>query len=472
MAPAPRSCPGGWSRARSWSRSTRSWAWPTASWSAAGSASRWWRCTTTSARGSAGPTSSARRSTASGSGSTAGSRIPSSPGGGPTAGRLTSRPAEVHLSRDARTRPPARAIRAFEMAANHSLPPPRPGGRGRGDARPAPGAIRPARPGHGRGPPVGRVARLGRLHPRLRRPALAQGCWLEPRPAPGQRAGPGRLRAGPGPGRRSGSFTPPRASRPASWPRSDDPASFILSADGRLIARQRGERQLEVRETVGRRPADFVTSKGKTHPDLKVKLGRYGMVIHVGKLCQPDPVGSRQAGHFDDRRRLDPDRDRGDAWAIDRPATRSIPGPGCWPTTPADSSPVPGRVDRRGRRFWSGRPVRRGRQADRHVPRLPESGRGLDARRHPLRPVSRTLAADRRPATPDAAEIGSARPSRRRRTRRRAVPRPPCRSSPGRRRPIPAIGLSGSEPVRGLTLRRTSLRLPLVNASAEPRVRS
>lgn len=110
-------------------------------------------------------------------------------------------------------------------------------------------------------------------------------------------------------------------------PLSSRPGSFVLSPDGRWIARRVGGRQLEVRETFGTPHPVLVTAKGKAHPDPTVTLGRYGMVIRVGRhanLIRWD--GDRLAVSTlpDGSTRVDGE---GTPWPIDRPATRSTPRP-------------------------------------------------------------------------------------------------------------------------------------------------
>ena len=70
-----------------------------------------------------------------------------------------------------------------------------------------------------------------------------------------------------------------------------------------------------------------MTAKGKTHPDPRVTLGRYGMVIHVGKhvnLIRWDrgrlDVSTVAEGSTRSEHDVIP-------WPIDRPATRSTPCP-------------------------------------------------------------------------------------------------------------------------------------------------
>jgi hypothetical protein len=102
---------------------------------------------------------------------------------------------------------------------------------------------------------------------------------------------------------------------------------MMLSIDGRLIARKLGERQIEVRETSGIDHPILITTKGRTHSDAKVTLGRFGMLIHVGKyvsLIRWDrdkltvstvTEGSTRSEH------------EVPTWQFDRPATSATPLP-------------------------------------------------------------------------------------------------------------------------------------------------
>jgi len=233
---------------------------------------------------------------------------------------------EVFLSRDGKARPSIRAIRAFEMAANHALPPPRL-------------AIRESpmtEPGKGQSVTLDRA--LGQVSlsgesppwedfiPTSDGQPMLRGCFLDHAQLRGNVlalvvSGPGRTTAlhlfhGP-------SGVPTRELAPSSG----DPGGFMLSEDGRLIARRLGERQIEVREVAGAGQPVFVTAKGKAHPDPKLTLGRYGMVIHVGKhlnLIRWDrgrlDASTMAAGSTWSEFEVIP-------WAIDRPATRSTPRP-------------------------------------------------------------------------------------------------------------------------------------------------
>jgi hypothetical protein len=236
--------------------------------------------------------------------------------------------AEVFLSRETRTRPSARAIRAFEMAANHALPPP--GLAIVDEATPA--------PDRGRSVELNRTT--GEVHLEGEsppwddfipvsdgRPSLV-GCWVDHAQLRGGVLA--LLLSGPGRGAKASLrlfHHPDGVPSRELTPVSSDPGSFILSEDGKLIARRVGERQLEVRETSGAGQPLLVTGKGKTHQDLKLTLGRYGMVIHVGKhvnLIRWDrgrlDIATIADGSTRSEFEVIP-------WAIDRPAGRSIPRP-------------------------------------------------------------------------------------------------------------------------------------------------
>ena len=237
---------------------------------------------------------------------------------------------EVFLSRETSTRPSERAIRAFEMAADHALPPPNLA------------IVDEATPA----PPRGRSVRLNRSTGEVHlsgesppwddfipvsdgRPSLI-GCWVDHAQLRGGVLA--LLVSGPGPGRPgvAPALPPPRR---GPLPRAGPVcratrASFILSEDGKLIALRLRERQLEVRETSGAGQPLFVTAKGKTHPDLKLTLGRYGMVLHVGSyinLIRWDrgrlDISTIAEGSTRIEFEVIP-------WAIDRPASRSVPRPG------------------------------------------------------------------------------------------------------------------------------------------------
>jgi hypothetical protein len=190
---------------------------------------------------------------------------------------------EIHYSRGSNVRPSSRAIRAFERTSNHFLPPPRLS------------IVDEATPPPIKGRSVtlnratGEIALKGvtppwdkRFQPLADGQPLLKNCWVDQAQLRADVlalvvAGPSRqtkLRLFHGP-----SGVPTRE-LPLS---SMDAGSFMLSHEGRMIARRLGERQIEVRETAGDGPPIFITTKGKTHGDLKVFLGSYEMIIQVGK---------------------------------------------------------------------------------------------------------------------------------------------------------------------------------------------
>ncbi len=234
---------------------------------------------------------------------------------------------EVHRSRESAARPPIRAIRAFEMASNHALPPPWLAVVD--EATPAPPKGQSVRLDRDSGevrlsgvsPPWGPFTPLSDGRPSLR------GFWVDHAQLRGEVlalvvSSPDRrwtsLRLFHGP-----SGTPARQLPPAST----DPGRFMLSADGRLLARRLGERQLEVRETAGNGLPVFSTGKSKGQSEPRLILGRYGMIVRVGKHAHlirwdgdrlafsPLHEGAAHAG-----RGATP-------WPIERPATRSTPLP-------------------------------------------------------------------------------------------------------------------------------------------------
>ena len=229
---------------------------------------------------------------------------------------------EVHLSRDAKARPPVRAIRAFEMASNHFVPPPRLPVADEGSPEPIKGGY--VRLDRATGEVL--VARVvpgwEPFTPESDGQPVLRNCWLDHAQWRGNMlalvvSGPGRrtmIRLFQGP-----TGVPAREMVPSS----SDPSSLILSYDGRLIARRLGERQLEVRETSGAGHPVFLTVKGKTHSDAKVTLGRYGILIHVGKhvsLIRWDREKLTISTVDEDSTRSEHDVV---TWPLDRPATRS-----------------------------------------------------------------------------------------------------------------------------------------------------
>ena len=233
---------------------------------------------------------------------------------------------EVHLSRGSKARPPVRAIMAFEQAGNHSLPPPRLAICQEGVPGPNKGGVVTLDRATGTISLSGVVPDWEPFIPVSDGKPPLRNCWLNSAQLrgnvlalvvsdPGQRV---MIRLFHHP-----SGIPTRELVPSS----SDPSSLILSPDGRLIARRLGERQLEVRETAGAGQPVFVTVKGKTHPDPKVTLGRYGMVIHVGKhvsLIRWDRDKLTVSTVAEGSTRSEHDIV---SWPLDRPATRSTPLP-------------------------------------------------------------------------------------------------------------------------------------------------
>jgi len=232
---------------------------------------------------------------------------------------------EIHRSRDANARPPARAIRAFAMASGHSLPPPRIAVVD--EARPAPASGRSVRLDRHTGEVhlVGVTPAWDAFTPLSDGRPVLRGHWIDQAQFRGDvlalaLSGPeGKvLRLFRGPAGPSGRELPPTSSQPDG---------FMLSPDGRLIARRLGDRQIEVRETAGNSLVVFATTKGKVHTDLSLTLGRYGMILRAGRHGQllrwetgrlavtPLPEGFPRFGT-----EVSP-------WPVDRPATRRTPRP-------------------------------------------------------------------------------------------------------------------------------------------------
>jgi hypothetical protein len=233
---------------------------------------------------------------------------------------------EVHLSHGVSGQLSGRAARAFERIGDLSMQPPR-------LAIVDEGSSEPERGGSVRLDQQTGEVRLTGVEPPWEpftpssdgRPSLKNG-WLDHAQLRGNVlalvvSGPGRraeLRLFHGP-----SGVPTRELAPSST----EPSSLILSHDGRLIARRLGERQVEVRETSGEGRQVFSTFKGKTHPDARVSLGRYGMIIHVGKhvsLIRWDRDRLTVSTVAEGSTRSEHDAI---TWPIDRPATRSTPLP-------------------------------------------------------------------------------------------------------------------------------------------------
>ena len=240
---------------------------------------------------------------------------------------------EVFLSRDSNIRPPVRAIRAFEMASNVLLPPPRLPIVDEGSSEPTKGGfVRLDRA-------TGEI-RLSRVAPPWEpftprsdgRPTL-KDCWVESAQIRGDvlalvvssstsrtvlrlfHQGLADEQGTRGVSARELTTTSP------------DPTSLMLSHDGRYIARPLGDRQVEVRETHGSGHQVLVTVKGRSHSDPRVTLGRYGLLIHVGKYVSlirwdRDELTVSTVAEGSTRSEHDVM-----TWPIDRPATRSTPLP-------------------------------------------------------------------------------------------------------------------------------------------------
>jgi hypothetical protein len=240
---------------------------------------------------------------------------------------------EIYRSRDSQSRPTIRAIRAFEMASNHFLPPPRLPIVDEGSPEPLKGGF------------VRLERSTGKIHlsrvvppwpvftPRADGRPMLKDCWVDH----AQWRGNVLALVVSGPGQRTllrlfqtrepdDGGEPLVATRELA-PSSHEPSSMILSHDGRLIARRLGERQVEVRETAGVGQPIFTTVKGKSHTDPKVTLGRYGLVIHVGKhisLIRWDRDKLTVSTVDEGSTRSEHDVV---TWPLDRPATRSTPRP-------------------------------------------------------------------------------------------------------------------------------------------------
>ncbi len=189
---------------------------------------------------------------------------------------------EEFRSRDGRDRPPARAIRAFEMAANHSLLPPRLAIAEEGRSAPERGRsvrldrdlgeVRLAGVGPGWAPFI----------PQANGQPSLRGFWIDH----AQLRGDVLALVVSGPARRGALlrlFHAPNGVPHRELPTASEPGSFALSHDGRLLARRIGERQVEVREVSGAGQPLFVTPKGKAHTVLKLTLGHSGMIVEAGR---------------------------------------------------------------------------------------------------------------------------------------------------------------------------------------------
>ncbi len=233
---------------------------------------------------------------------------------------------EVFRSRDAGDRPTSRTIRAFERANNHALPPPRVAVVHQGASAPDRGiAVRLDRDSGevrltGAHPPWEPFTPMVNGHPSLR------GFWVDH----AQLRGNVLALVISGPSRRGASlrlFHGPEGVPSRELPPADESGHFLLSPDGRLLARRLGERLVEVREVDGAGLPVFVTPKGKAHNDPKLALGRYGMILRVGKhghLIRWDR-GPLTVANLPDLAASPPGVPI--RWPIDRVAMRSTPRP-------------------------------------------------------------------------------------------------------------------------------------------------
>jgi hypothetical protein len=226
---------------------------------------------------------------------------------------------EIHQSKDSTEGLPSRVHRAFDEANNHFLPPPRlpvldeiapepsRGGYVRLDRQT--GEVRVARVS----PPWEPFTPLANGKPSLK------NCWLEYAQWRGDTLA--LLITGPGTRTRAFLFRGPKGIPIRELAPLTDQQQMVLSSDGRLIARRLGERQIEVSTTSGVDLSPFVTTKGKTHTDLRVTLGRYGLLIHVGKHVSlirwdREKLTVSTASEGSTRSEID-----SYTWPLDRPAT-------------------------------------------------------------------------------------------------------------------------------------------------------
>jgi hypothetical protein len=232
---------------------------------------------------------------------------------------------EVYLSRESKGRPPVRAILAFEAASNHSVPPPRLPVLDENGPEPLKGGFVQLNRQTG-------VVRVDRVSPPWEtftplangKPSL-KNCWLDYAQLRGDVLA--LLISGPGQRTRAFLFRGPKGIPIRELPPLTDQQQMILSSDGRLIARRLGERQLEIRETSGQDHPLLVTTKGKTHTDPQVILGRFGMQIHVGKyvsLIRWDLDKLTVSTVDEGSTRSEHDIV---TWPLDRPATPATPLP-------------------------------------------------------------------------------------------------------------------------------------------------
>jgi MoxR-vWA-beta-propeller ternary system domain bpX1 len=240
---------------------------------------------------------------------------------------------EIHRSRDSESPPSLRASRAFEMASDHFIPPPKLPIVDEGTPEPLKGGFLRLERSTGNVHLERVVPAWQPFNPTADGRPMLKNCWVES----AQWRGNVLALVVSSPSQRTllrvfQSHQPFDGGQPLvatrEWsPSSNDPSSMILSHDGRLIARRLGERQIEVREVAGTGQQVFTTVKGKVHNAPSVTLGRYGMQIHVGKhisLIRWDHDKLTVSTVAEDSTRSEIDIV---TWPLDRPATRSTPLP-------------------------------------------------------------------------------------------------------------------------------------------------
>ena len=231
----------------------------------------------------------------------------------------------IDRSRESKERPSSRAIRAFEAAGNHAVPPP-------GLAIVDEGRPEPERGGFVRLDRQTGEVRVERVVPPWEpftpvadgRPSL-QGNWLEFAQCRGRVLALGH--SGPGRPAEVQLFHGPGGVPSLGLGRLDGPPSLILSVDGRLVARRVNDRQIEVRPTTHQDRLVFETTKGGSHSDARVTLGRHGMQVHVGKhvsLIRWDRDKLTVSTVAEGSTRSDHDII---TWPLDRPAFSGTPLP-------------------------------------------------------------------------------------------------------------------------------------------------
>ena len=232
---------------------------------------------------------------------------------------------EVYRSRESKERPPSRAIRAFEASNNHSLPPPRLPVLDENSPEPDRGSFVRLDRSTGEVQVARTVPPWEPFTPLANGKPSLKNCWLDYAQWRGDTLA--LLVSGPGQRTRALLFRGPKGMPIRELAPMADPQQMILSVDGRLIARKLVERQIEVRETSGLDHPLFVTTKGRTHSDARVTLGRFGMLIHVGKhvsLIRWDGDKLTVSTVTEGSTRSEHDVV---TWPLDRPATPATPLP-------------------------------------------------------------------------------------------------------------------------------------------------